>query len=107
MSNTTHNHIEINPYPKNVGFGLNLNRAEKAIKKLGLAPNANIYTRSFDNCFEMFDGGPIVWVLLHKAMKEPNTLGKNLLTRSIQEMFSSSLNGKSILPNGFRPTKKG
>lgn len=80
-----------NPYPKYQGFGLRVHRAETAFKKLALDHFADIYTRGFDNCFEMYDGDAVVWALMDKASKEPDQYGQNLLTEGIQHMFSRTL----------------
>jgi hypothetical protein len=53
-----------NPYPTFSGFGLRVANAKKAIKRLGLDPHAEIYTRAFDNCFENFDGDAVVFALM-------------------------------------------
>ena len=84
----------INPYPRKKGFGLRVYRAEKAIKKLAADPFANIYSRAFDNCFEMGDGDAVVWALMHKAHQEVDPYGQSLLTRGIQEMFRRTLGGQ-------------
>ena len=83
-----------NPYPKYAGFGLRVYRAEQAIKKLSFDPFADIYTRGFDNCFEMHDGDAVVWALMDHAMKEPNQYGQSPLTEGIQRMFSRTLHGQ-------------
>ena len=80
-----------NPYPTYSGFGLRVHRAGNAIKKLALDPFADIYTRGFDNCFEMYDGSAVVWALMDKAIKEPDCYGQSLLTEGIQRMFSRTL----------------
>lgn len=82
------------PYPANSGFGLRVHHAEKAIRKLGDDTWANIYTRGFDNCFENGDGDAVVWALIHKAVQEPDDFNKSQLTRGIQAMFSSTLDGQ-------------
>jgi len=87
-----------NPYPKQIGFGLRLHRAATAIKKLGNDPWAEIYTRGFDNCFEMGDGDAVVFGLMHKAYAEPDQYGRSDLTDGIRTMFSRNLN-----VNGFPP----
>jgi len=83
-----------NPYQKNHGFGLRVHRAETAIKKLANDHFANIYTRGFDNCFEMNDGDAVVWALMDKATKEPDQYGQSLLTEGIQQLFADKLAGK-------------
>ena len=83
-----------NPYPKANGFGLRVHRAEMALRKLALNPQAKIHTRSFDDCFEMGDGHAAVWSIMHKAMNEPDAFGQSLLTEGIQRMFGGSLNGQ-------------
>jgi hypothetical protein len=49
---------------------------------------ANIYTRGFDNCFEMFDGTTVVRALMHEAVS-----GDVLLERGIGNM------GKAVWPH--------
>lgn len=88
-----------NPYPKYNGFGLRVHRAEQAIRKLADNPHADIYTRGFDNCFEMYDGNAVVWALMHKALQEPDERGQCLLTRGIQTMFSRTLDGQKYPDN--------
>lgn len=83
-----------NPYPTRSGFGLRVHRAETAIRKLARDPYADIFTRVFDNCFEMYDGDAVVWALMDKATKEPDCAGKSELTLGIQEMFKSTLKGQ-------------
>ena len=79
--------------PKFLGFGLRVHRAEQAIRKLALYPFADVYTRGFDNCFEMHDGDAVVWALMDKAIKEPDQDGQSLLTNGIQCMFRNTLQG--------------
>lgn len=81
-----------NPYPKQPGFDVRVMRAETAIKQLAHDPHADIYTRSFDNCFEMYDGDAVVFALMHKAYAEPDRIGRSDLTNGIRQMFKSSLN---------------
>ncbi|WP_317960426.1 hypothetical protein [Phaeobacter inhibens] len=73
-----------------------MHRAAQALRNLGRDPYADIYTRSFDTCFEMYDGDAVVWALMDKALKEPDRHGQTLLTQGIQRMFSASLDGKSF-----------
>lgn len=89
-----------NPYPTCAGFGLRVYHAERAIRKLADEPWANIYSRGFDNCFEAGDGDAVVWALMHKAMQEPDDYPHNHLTRGIQAMFRSTLNGQKY-PKGW------
>jgi hypothetical protein len=42
-----------NPYPTREGFGRRVACARKALLKLSADPLARMYTRNFDNCFEM------------------------------------------------------
>lgn len=92
-----------NPYPKQKGFGLRVHRAETSIRKLAVDPFADIYTRSFDNCFEMNDGDAVVWALMDKALNEPDQYQQSLLTKGIQKMFSRTLNGQKY-PEGWLDT---
>lgn len=84
-----------NPYPTYSGFGLRVHCAYSAIRKLALDPFADIYSRGFDNCFEMNDGDAVVWALMDKALKEPDAYGQSLLTEGIQRMFSRTLEGNN------------
>jgi hypothetical protein len=78
---------EKNPYQRRPGFGLRVARAKSALRRLGADCLANIYTRGFDNCFEMFDGDAVVWALMHEAIG-----GDVLLERGIRNM------GKAVWP---------
>lgn len=86
-------HPDTNPHPKQAGYGLRLHHAEQAIKRLAVNPQADIYSRAFDDCFEMGDGDAVVWELMHRAHQEPDQYGQSPLTEGIQAMFRSSLNG--------------
>jgi len=86
-----------NPYPKRKGFGLRAHRAGMAIRRLARDPSADIYTRGFDNCFEMHDGDTVVWALMHKALQEPDRYGQSLLTEGIGQMFRGTLDGAPYL----------
>ena len=57
-----------NPYPRRQGFALRVANAKRALRRLGRDCLADIYTRGFDNCFEMFDGDAVVWALMREAM---------------------------------------
>jgi len=77
-----------NPYERRHGFGLRVACATKALRRLGEDCLANIYTRGFDNCFEMFDGDAVVWALMHAAIG-----GDVRLERGIRNM------GKDVWPH--------
>lgn len=68
-----------NPFPKQPGFGLRVLRAKTALRRLGADCMTPIFTRSFDNCFEMYDGEAVVWALMQACAK-----GDDLLARGIQ-----------------------
>ena len=85
-----------NPYPTQPGFDLRVRNAAKAIRMLAVDPFAGIYTRKFDNCFEMDDGDAVVWALMDQATSEPDQFGQSLLTEGIQRMFSSTLEGRKF-----------
>lgn len=91
-----------NPYPTYQGFGLRVYHAETAIKKLAVDPCVDIYTRGFDNCFEMYDGDAVVWALMDKAIREPDIDGQNHLTKGIQCMFKNTLNGVKYPENWLK-----
>ena len=81
-----------NPYPKQAGFSQRVRRAEQALRKLAFDPSADVFTRSFDDCFEMHDGKAVVWTLMHKALQEPDNAGDSL-TLGIQRLFGQSEDG--------------
>lgn len=83
-----------NPYPTQPGFDLRVRKAAKAIRMLAVDLFADIYTRKFDNCFEMDDGDAVVWALMDQATCEPDRFGQSLLTAGIQRMFSRTLEGQ-------------
>jgi len=56
-----------NPYQTREGFGRRVAYTRKALLKLSADPLARIYTRKFDNCFEMYDGSAVVWALVREA----------------------------------------
>jgi len=87
-----------NPYKTHKGFGLRVHRAETAIRKLGLDKYADVHTRGFDNCFEMYDGSAVVFALMAKAKLEPDQYGQSPLTQGIQNMFSTSLDENGQFP---------
>ena len=70
-----------NPYPRRQGFALRVANAKRALRRLGRDCFADIYTRGFDNCFEMFDGDAVVWALMHEAVN-----GDDVLERGIRNM---------------------
>jgi hypothetical protein len=72
---------EKNPYQRRAGFGLRVTRAKVALRRLGADCLAPIYTRGFDDCFEMYDGDAVVWALMHEAIG-----GDVLLERGICNM---------------------
>jgi hypothetical protein len=63
-----------NPYQTREGFGRRVAYARKALLKLSADPLARIYTRKFDNCFEMYDGSAVVWALMHEALAANGSL---------------------------------
>ena len=63
-----HDDITKNPYPRRQGFSLRVANAKRALRRLGRDCLADIYTRGFDNCFEMFDGDAVVWALMREAV---------------------------------------
>ena len=77
-----------NPYPRRHGSGFRVANAKRALRRLGQDCLAPIYTRSFENCFEMFDGDAVVWALMHEAIS-----GDELLERGIRNM------GKAVWPH--------
>ena len=76
-----------NPYPRRQGLGLRVANAKRALRRLGRDCLADIYTRGFDNCFEMFDGDAVVWALMREAIN-----GDDVLERGIRNM------GKEVWP---------
>lgn len=70
-----------NPYPTRPGFGLRVAHARRALRRLGKDCLADIYTRGFDTCFEVFDGEAVVWALMQAALS-----GDPVLERGIRTM---------------------
>jgi hypothetical protein len=68
-----------NPYPTRVGFGLRVANARRALHRLGRDCLAPIFTRGFDNCFEMGDGAAVVFALMQYVAD-----GDDLLARGIR-----------------------
>ena len=61
-----------NPYPTKPGFGLRYQRAKAALEIYGQDEFCPPYSRSFDNCFEMYDGKAVIWALMHNAVHDKN-----------------------------------
>lgn len=76
-----------NPFPKQPGFSWRVLRAKTALRRLGQDCMANIFTRSFDNCFEMYDGKAVVWALMRACAE-----GDPLLERGIKNAGGSMWN---------------
>ena len=74
-----------NPYPKQEGFGFRYLRAKTALERFGRNCMAEPYCRSFDTCFEMFDGRAVVWALMHTAIRN-TARGDDFLKRGIENM---------------------
>ena len=74
-----------NPYPKHHGFGFRYLRAKTALETFGRDRQARPYSRSFDNCFEMYDGTAVVWALMHTAIRNA-ARGDSFLKRGIENM---------------------
>ncbi len=82
---TTTTKARRNPYPKCDGFGFRLLRAKTALEKFGRNCCAEPYSRSFDNCFEMYDGKAIVRALVERALRN-EAEGNLALKRGIENM---------------------
>lgn len=67
-----------NPYVTLPGFGLRVANAKRALKRLGSDCTANIFTRGFDNCFEMYDGEAVVWALMDAALNGDDLLAEGI-----------------------------
>lgn len=61
-----------NPYPRHSGFSRRVQIAEAALRKRGKG-DTNIFTRAFDNCFEMYDGSAVVWAMMFDAIEMNDT----------------------------------
>ena len=62
-----------NPYPTKPGFGLRVARLTRALKHYGMGwseEDAGMYSRTFDNCLENYDGDAVVWAVMDKAMRD-------------------------------------
>lgn len=69
-----------NPYTTRPGFGFRVANAKRALRRLGADCAANIFTRGFDNCFEMHDGDAVVWALMHAALNGDDLLAAGIKT---------------------------
>ena len=63
----------LNPYPKQPGFGRRVAHAKLALKQLARKPwsRSLVSCRDFDNCFENGDGTAVVWALMQAARTDP------------------------------------
>jgi len=61
-----------NPYPTQPGFGLRVKHAKAVLEIYGQDEFSKPYSRTFENCFEMFDGDAVVWSLMHDAIARNN-----------------------------------
>jgi hypothetical protein len=63
----------LNPYPKQPGFGRRVAHAKRALKQLARKPwsRSFVSSRDFDNCFENGDGTAVVWALMQAARTDP------------------------------------
>jgi hypothetical protein len=63
----------LNPYPKQPGFGRRVAYAKRALKQLARKPWSRlpVPSRAFDNCFENGDGTAVVWTLMQAARTDP------------------------------------
>jgi hypothetical protein len=80
-----------NPYPKQPGFGFRFLRARTALQEFGRNGLARPYSRSFDNCFENFDGHAVVWALMDHALRNEAADDRDL-AEGIRRM------GKAVWP---------
>jgi len=64
----------LNPYPKQPGFGRRVAYAKRALKQLARKPwnRSPVSSPSFDNCFEHNDGDAVVWTLMDAARTDRN-----------------------------------
>jgi len=85
----------LNPYPKRRGFGFRYLRAKALLERYGRDCLAQPYSRSFDNCFEMYDGDAIVWALMRTALRNEAS-GDPSLAQGIRRL------GKSVWPDWLR-----
>jgi hypothetical protein len=69
-----------NPYPRLTGFSNRVAYAERKLRELGRDPYCDIFSRKFDDCFEMGDGDAVVFALMTKATRNP------LLLQGIQRL---------------------
>ncbi len=73
------------------GFHNRLSKAIRAYKKLGCDSTAYIFNRSFDSCFEMYDGKEIVEELMKAAQKD-NILAEGIKRAGDWERWSVAIN---------------
>jgi len=85
-----------NPYMTYKGFGLRVYRAEKMLRRFAVEFGYDIRTRSFENCFEMYDGDAVTFALMDKAKAELHQSGHSTLADGIRKLFP-----RSICDSGF------
>lgn len=76
--------------------------AKKALRRLGENPDARVFTREFDGCFEMGDGDAVVFQLMDAALS-----GDDLLLRGIKRLGNETwLNWSECYEKGREATLK-
>jgi hypothetical protein len=85
----------LNPYPKRKGFGFRYLRAKALLERYGRNCLARPCCRSFDNCFENFDGDAVVWALMRAAVRN-EAAGDPCLGEGIRRL------GKIVWPEWMR-----
>ena len=89
--------MTINPYTTHKGFGLRVYRAEHMLRQHAFKLDHDIHSRSFDNCFEMFDGDAVVFALMDKAKSELAQTGSSTLAVGINRLFSQTASDSELL----------
>jgi hypothetical protein len=69
-----------NPYPKEPGFSQRVRTAAAALRRLAHNPwdRRPVKARTFDNCFEMYDGDAVAWELMDMVMRGDQELEAGL-----------------------------
>lgn len=85
-----------NPYITRPGFASG-SRTQRALSRLGVDCTANIFTRGFDNCFEMYDGDAVVWALMHAALNGDDILAAGIKTAGVCGLIGSTFTAQPRL----------
>ena len=63
--------MQINPYPTQPGFSKRVAKAIAGFRRFSADGDLRkLHTRSFDDCFDNFDGKALVWALMEAAVTD-------------------------------------